>query len=59
MGAPMPDPKTPGPRRKGKAGIVIVAAVILMAIITFVGMNMQHAKELEENPPPEGTQKNG
>ena len=47
----MPHPSTPSPRRKARAGIVVVAIVLLVAAVVFVGLNFQHAKELEESPP--------
>lgn len=49
---------SPGPKRKGRAGAIVVAIVILLAIVVFVGMNLQHAQELEENPTPGTTQIN-
>ncbi|MFQ8433174.1 hypothetical protein [Amaricoccus sp. W119] len=48
----------PGPKRKGRAGVIVVAIVILLAIVVFVGMNLQHARELEQNPTPGTTQTN-
>jgi len=47
----MPDPSTPSPRRKGRAAIIVAAIVLLVALVIFVGLNFQHAKELEESPP--------
>ena len=46
----MPVSPTPGPRRKGRAGIVIAAIVVIVAIVVFVGMNLDHAKEAAETP---------
>ena len=57
MPAPRPtdprpaDPRTPGPRRKARAGFLIAALVAVIAAVTFVGMNIEHARELEESPP--------
>lgn len=42
----------------GRAAIVIGVIVILMVVAIFVGMNLQHAQELEENPTPGTTQLN-
>ena len=58
MAAPRPtdprpaDPRAPGPRRKARAGFLIAALVAVIAAVTFVGMNIEHARELEESPPP-------
>jgi hypothetical protein len=38
----------PAPRGAGKAAVVIVAVAGLLIIMIFVGLNMQHAKELGE-----------
>lgn len=46
----MPVSPTPGPRRKGRAGLVIAVIVVLVAIAVFVGMNIDHAKEAAETP---------
>ena len=48
----MPDPENPSPRRKGRAGVIVVALVLFMAVAIFVGMNLEHSQELDENPPP-------
>jgi hypothetical protein len=47
----MSDPSSPSPRRKARAGFVVAAIVILVVVAIFVGLNLQHAKELEESPP--------
>jgi hypothetical protein len=36
----------PAPRGAGKAAAVIAAVAVLLIIMIFVGLNMQHAKEL-------------
>jgi hypothetical protein len=46
----MSDP-SPSPRRKARAGIVVVGIILVIAVVIFVGLNLQHAKELEESPP--------
>jgi hypothetical protein len=38
----------PAPRGAGKAAAVIVAVAVLLIIMIFVGLNLQHAKELGE-----------
>lgn len=42
----------PGPRRKGRAGLVIVLILLVMVVFIFVARNFEHAEELEENPSP-------
>lgn len=42
----------PGPRRKGRAGLVIVVIVLVLVVVIFVTRNIEHAQDLEENPPP-------
>ena len=42
----------PSPARKGRAGIAVVAILIAMIVVIFVARNFEHAKELEESPPP-------
>jgi len=42
----------PAPRGAGKAAAVIAAVVVVLIIVIFVGLNMQHAKDL-------GDQKSG
>jgi hypothetical protein len=54
----MADPDKPSPKRKSRAAIVIVAIGLLMIVAIFVGMNLQHAEELEENPTPAATPSN-
>lgn len=44
----MDDSDNPGSRRKARAGVVVVMIVLLIALAIFVGMNFQHAEELEE-----------
>jgi hypothetical protein len=44
--------REPGQRRKARAGVIVVVLVLVIAAATFVGMNLQHARELKENPPP-------
>lgn len=55
---PMPDPDKPNPKRLGRAAIVIGGIVILMAVAIFVGLNLQHATEVDENPASAPTQAN-
>jgi hypothetical protein len=50
MEASIPDPENPSPRRKGRAGLVVVAIVLLLVVVIFVGRNFQHAEEQEEDP---------
>jgi hypothetical protein len=50
MEATISDPENPSPRRKGRAGIVVVAIVLFLVIAIFVGRNFQHAEEQEEDP---------
>jgi hypothetical protein len=45
-------PRQPSQRRKARAGVIVVALVLMIAAVTFVGMNLQHAKELRESPSP-------
>jgi hypothetical protein len=54
----MPDPENPGPKRKGRAGLIVVLLVICAAVAIFVGMNIQHAQELEEALPPGAAETN-
>ena len=42
----------PGPKRKGRAAVAVLAILFAMIVIIFVARNFQHANELEENPPP-------
>jgi hypothetical protein len=44
--------RQPSQRRKARAGVIVVALVFLIAAAIFVGLNLQHARELKENPPP-------
>lgn len=43
--AEIPDP---GPRRKGRAAIVVVAIVLAMVVAIFVGYNIQHARTVDK-----------
>ena len=54
----MPDADKPSPRRLGRAAIVIGVIVILIAVATFVGLNLQHARDQEENSTTLPTQAN-
>ena len=54
----MSDPENPSPRRKARAGIIVAAIVLVLVVVIFVGRNLQHAEEMEENPEPEATQGN-
>ena len=47
----MRDPVTPGPRRKGRAAIVVAAIVVVVILAIFVGFNLQHSTEVDENTP--------
>lgn len=48
----MPDPAHPSPRRKARAGLVVVAIVLVVAVIVFFGFSAQYATEVDENAPP-------
>jgi hypothetical protein len=48
----------PAPRNAGKAAAVIAAVVVLVIIVIFVGLNMQHSKELGEQKSGQVEQKN-
>jgi hypothetical protein len=45
------DPSSPNPRRKARAGIIVFAIVLIVAVVIFVGLNLQHASDLAESPP--------
>ena len=42
----------PGPKRKGRAGIVVVVVLFVVIAVIFVARNIEHAQELEEHPSP-------
>ena len=42
----------PGPKRKGRAAVAIVAILLLLVVGIFVARNFEHAEELEQNPQP-------
>lgn len=49
MNDPLHDPAhQPSERRLGKAAIWIVAIVIAMIVVVFVGMNMDHAQQKQQ-----------
>ena len=48
----MLDPDKPSAKRKGRAVFVVGAIIFLIVVVIFVGMNLDHARDMEENPPP-------
>lgn len=54
----MPTPENPSPKRKGRAGVIVVALVLLIAVALFVGLNFQYVQEPEEGPPEGAVQTN-
>lgn len=46
----MTEPR-PGPRRLGRAGVAVVVILIALALVLFVGRNLWHATEVDEDPP--------
>jgi hypothetical protein len=44
----MSDPRDPSPKRKSRAGLVVVGLVLAIAVVIFIGMNIDHAKQMEE-----------
>ncbi|MDQ1902584.1 hypothetical protein RAH32_19355 [Paracoccus sp. WLY502] len=41
----------PGPRRLGRAGIAVVAILVALVVVIFLGRNLWHASEVTEDPP--------
>ncbi len=52
-----PAPK-PGPRRLGRAGVAVIAILVVIMLAIFVGRNLWHATEADD-PPPEIGQTQG
>jgi hypothetical protein len=48
----MPDPQNPSPRRKIRAAMVIVAIVLVLVVVTFVGRNVFYLREDVESSEP-------
>ena len=46
----MRETDTPSPKRKSRAGLIVVWIVLFMALATFAGMNLQHAEEMKKSP---------
>jgi hypothetical protein len=44
----MADPRTPGPRRKLRAGIAVAAIIALLVVFIFLARNIQHGTQIEE-----------
>lgn len=44
------EPK-PGPRRLGRAGVAVVVILVAIALVLFVGRNLWHATEVQDDPP--------
>jgi hypothetical protein len=44
------EPK-PGPRRLGRAGMAVVAILVAIILVMFVGRNLWHATEVHDEPP--------
>lgn len=41
----------PGPRRMGRAGIAVIAILVVIMLVIFLGRNLWHATEVDEAPP--------
>jgi hypothetical protein len=49
-GKPGRDTDNPSPKRKARAGLIVVAILLAMVVVIFVGLNVEHAQEVEESP---------
>lgn len=41
----------PGPRRLGRAGVLVAVVLAVLVVVVFVGRNLWHVSEVNEEPP--------